>query len=270
MKIVNWCKILLLFLTGLFLLQSCKTGERKTNIQIDDYEKFRDSVLAENRSVAPDTSNIFDDGSSFKPGIDSVNTLLVTIDTMLYREVSIMEQMDTLINQLKKADSYTKEEKEMLRENIRILDSFLVRNNTTEKITCKEKECYLYVEIIKSKQMLFLHLDGELKDSFPVSTGIKKYTTPNLNVRPSGPLFTKYTSRKWPGGNYKGLGNMPYAVFVRGGYAIHGTTPGNFSRLGTPASHGCIRLHPDNGRIFYELVKLIGLSETWVNVRDSL
>jgi lipoprotein-anchoring transpeptidase ErfK/SrfK len=63
---------------------------------------------------------------------------------------------------------------------------------------------------------------------------------------------------------------MPYAVFIRGGYAIHGTTPGNFSKLGTPASHGCIRLHPDHGRVFYELVKLVGLSNTWVNVRDSL
>jgi lipoprotein-anchoring transpeptidase ErfK/SrfK len=117
---------------------------------------------------------------------------------------------------------------------------------------------------------VYLHLDGELKDSFPVSTGTKKYTTPNLNLRPTGPLFTKYTSRKWPGGNYKGLGNMPYAVFVKGGYAIHGTTPGNFSKLGTAASHGCIRIHPDNARVFYELVNLVGISDTWVNVRDSL
>lgn len=270
MKIVNGYKILLLLPAVLFCFQACDTRERKTKVKLNSYEKFRDSVLAENRSIAPDTSNIFDGASSFKPGIDSVNNLLVTIDTMLHREVSIMEQMDTLINRLKKADSSTKEEKEMLRENIRILDSFLVSNKTEEKITCKEKECYLYVEIIKSKQMLFLHLDGELKDSFPVSTGIKKYATPNLSVNPSGPLFTKYTSKKWPGGNYKGLGNMPYVVFVRGGYAIHGTTPGNFSKLGTPASHGCVRLHPDNGRVFYELVKLIGLSDTWVNVRDSL
>lgn len=167
-------------------------------------------------------------------------------------------------------ESYSKEEKANLKENIRVLDSFLTANKSDEKISCREKECYLYVEVIKSRQMLYLHLDGMLKDSFPVSTGTKKYTTPNLNTRPTGPLFTKYTSRKWPGGNYKGLGNMPYAVFVKGGYAIHGTTPGNFSKLGTLASHGCIRLHPDNARVFYELVKLVGLSDTWVNVRDSL
>lgn len=254
----------------LLLFQACETGERKTEVKINSYEKFRDSVLAENRSIAPDTSNIFDDDTSFTPGVDSVNTLLVTIDTMLHREVSIMEQMDTLINRLKKGEAYSMEEKEKLKENIKMLDSFFINDKSEEKITCKEMECYLYVEIIKSKQLFYLYLDGDLKDSFKVSTGMGKYKTPDLNVKPSGPLFTKYTSRKFPGGNYKGLGNMPYAVFVRGGYAIHGTTPGNYSKLGTIASHGCIRLHPENAIVFYELVKLIGLSNTWVNVRDSL
>lgn len=103
-----------------------------------------------------------------------------------------------------------------------------------------------------------------------MSTGKGKYETPELNLRPSGPVFIKYTSRKFPGGNYQGLGNMPYAVFLRGGYAIHGTTPGNFPKLGTKASHGCIRLHPDNAKIFNELVKVIGLENTWVSVKDSL
>jgi len=270
MKIKYGYTLVSVLLFSILLFQACENGERKAAVKIESYQKFRDSVLAVNRNIAPDTSNIFDDETSFTPGVDSVNTLLATIDSMLHREVSIMEQMDTLLNRLKKADSYTKEEKEILKENIRILDSFFVINKTEEEPTCTGKECYLYVEIIKSTQLFYLHLDGELKDSFPVSTGMGKYKTPNLNVRPSGPFFTKYTSKKWPGGNYKGLGNMPYAVFVRGGYAIHGTTPGNFSTLGTPASHGCIRLHPDNGRVFYELVKLIGLSNTWVTVRDSL
>jgi hypothetical protein len=182
----------------------------------------------------------------------------------------MMEQMDTLIKRLKNAEKYSPAEKEKIKENIRVLDSFLVSRNDTVKTYCRESECPLFAAINKSKQILYLFIDGELKDSFPVSTGMKKYTTPDLNVRPSGPLFTKYTSRKFPGGNYKGLGNMPYAVFVRGGYAIHGTTPGNFAKLGTVASHGCIRLHPDNARIFYELVKLFGLDHTWVSVRDSL
>ena len=263
-------KLVIAMFLSLLFFQACENGKRKTKTKIDSYERFRDSVLAENRSIAPDTTNIFDNDTSFTPGVDSVNTLLIAIDTMLHRQAFIMEQMDTLIKKLKKAESFSVEEKEMLKENIRMLDSFLINNKTDDKISCIGNQCYLYAEIIKSRQLFYLYLDGELKDSFKVSTGMGKYKTPDLNVSPSGPLFTKYTSRKWPGGNYKGLGNMPYAVFVRGGYAIHGTTPGNFSKLGTPASHGCIRLHPDNGRVFYELVKLIGLNNTWVNVRDSL
>jgi lipoprotein-anchoring transpeptidase ErfK/SrfK len=33
---------------------------------------------------------------------------------------------------------------------------------------------------------------------------------------------------------------MPYSLFFRGGYAIHGT--GSTRQLGRPASHGCVRL----------------------------
>jgi lipoprotein-anchoring transpeptidase ErfK/SrfK len=33
---------------------------------------------------------------------------------------------------------------------------------------------------------------------------------------------------------------MPYALFFRGGYAIHGTY--SIRQLGRPASHGCVRL----------------------------
>ncbi len=248
---------------------SCSDIKKKKRFENFQYERFKDSVRSENKKAINDTSNIFD-GKVFTPGVDSLNTLLVKIDTLWHRDAAMMEQMDTLIKQLKNVDKYSPAEKEKIKENIRVLDSFLVNKNDTVKTYCRESECPLFAAINKSKQMLYLFIEGELMDSFQVSTGMKNYTTPDLNVRPSGPLFTKYTSRKFPGGNYKGLGNMPYAVFVRGGYAIHGTTPGNFPKLGTVASHGCIRLHPDNARIFYELVKLFGLEHTWVSVRDSL
>jgi lipoprotein-anchoring transpeptidase ErfK/SrfK len=62
---------------------------------------------------------------------------------------------------------------------------------------------------------------------------------------------------------------MPYAVFIKVVYAIHGSTTGNFSKLETRASHGCIRLHPVNAKIFYELVRLIGINNTWVSITDS-
>ena len=149
------------------------------------------------------------------------------------------------------------------------MDSFYSSRNDTASGACKENECGLFAHVIKSRQVLHLYINGQLQDSFDISTGLKKYSTPEMSMRPQGPVFMKYTSRKFPGGNYKGLGNMPYAVFIKGGYAIHGTTTGNVKKLGNEASHGCIRLHPDNARLFYELVKIFGLKGTWVKVSES-
>ena len=45
---------------------------------------------------------------------------------------------------------------------------------------------------------------------------------------------------------------MPWSIFYDGDYAIHGTTATD--KLGTPASAGCVRLHPDNAKILYKMV----------------
>lgn len=49
---------------------------------------------------------------------------------------------------------------------------------------------------------------------------------------------------------------MPYAIFYDGHYAIHGTD--QTKRLGQPASNGCVRLHPDNAAILFQMVKAEG------------
>lgn len=49
---------------------------------------------------------------------------------------------------------------------------------------------------------------------------------------------------------------MPFSIFYDGHYAIHGTT--SISLLGRPASKGCTRLHPDNAKILFEMVKARG------------
>src|SRR5688572_24634539 len=135
---------------------------------------------------------------------------------------------------------------------------------------CREINCSVFVHVVKSSQKLFLYENGVLIDTFSTSTGNKNHPTPEINMRPNGPTFIKYTSRKYPGGNYKGLGNMPYVIFIKGGYAIHGTTTGNFLKLGHRASHGCIRLHPDHAKKVYDLVNLYGLQNTWVKVTDNV
>jgi hypothetical protein len=46
---------------------------------------------------------------------------------------------------------------------------------------------------------------------------------------------------------------MPYSIFFNEGYAIHGSY--EISHLGRPASHGCIRLRPENAAVLFALVK---------------
>ena len=56
---------------------------------------------------------------------------------------------------------------------------------------------------------------------------------------------------------------MPHAVFfTREGHAIHGTN--EVKRLGNPASHGCVRLSPQNAEMLFELVEETGLENTQI------
>ena len=240
------------------VIASC-SGRREANAAVA-YERIRDSVL---RDTEPrneyDSFTVLDD-PPFDPDSISLDSLLLDLRQMWRNQ---------LFQGPGRGDSLTEVQKGIARLNLLALDSFLAIRGGDKEASCREMDCVLYVEVRKSVQKLYLYIDGELVDSFKVSTGLPgEYETPSFSVRPHGPIFTKYTSRKFPGGDYKGLGNMPYAIFVRGGYAIHGTTPGNFSKLGNRASHGCIRLHPDNAKIFNQIVRVVGLENTWVRVMD--
>ncbi len=259
-----------LFLIGTFfmVLQSCKSGKSRTVLTDFKYEEFKDSIINSSTDTLLEASNIFDD-TSFIPAEDSVKAMLTKMEWVWLQEAHLMQHLDTLKKGLSKLPGFTAEEKMIIKENIAVVDSFLLAKDTLPVTTCKEKECLVYIEINRATQKLYLYLIGELKDSFLVSTGKgSKYETPLLSHRPAGPILTKYTSRKFPGGNYMGLGNMPYAIFVQGGYAIHGTTTGNFSKLGTKASHGCVRLHPDNAKIINAMVNTVGLGQTWVTIKE--
>lgn len=131
---------------------------------------------------------------------------------------------------------------------------------------CYQIECALFVSVDKANQKLKLYERGVLRAEWDVSSGAGSYETPDFDRRPNGRVYRAYSSKTYPGGNYNGLGNMPYAVFIEGGYAIHGTTVGNWKKLGSKASHGCIRIHPDNAELLFTLVKQYGVANTWIVV----
>lgn len=132
---------------------------------------------------------------------------------------------------------------------------------------CTRNSCAVWAQVVKSSQRMYLYVNGSLRGSWLVSTGMSGYGTPNFDRHPDGRIYDRYTSGKYPGGDYKGLGNMPYAVFITGGFALHGTPQGNWSKLGTRASHGCIRMHPDNGYLFNRLVRQYGKYNVWITVQ---
>jgi lipoprotein-anchoring transpeptidase ErfK/SrfK len=132
--------------------------------------------------------------------------------------------------------------------------------------SCSRSECAVWISIDKDSQRATLTVNGVQQAVWKVSTGTAGHGTPDFDRHPNGRIYDSYTSTKFPGGDYNGLGNMPYAVFISGGFAVHGTGQNNWPRLGTRASHGCIRLHPDNAKIFNRLVRKNGIMNTWITV----
>ena len=98
----------------------------------------------------------------------------------------------------------------------------------------------------KTAQRLSVAVDGAPRYQWPVSTARWGYRTPNGSYRP------QWLARKWFSRKYD-WSPMPYSIFFDGGYAIHGSY--EISHLGRPASHGCIRLHPQNAAVLFALVQ---------------
>ena len=130
---------------------------------------------------------------------------------------------------------------------------------------CYRDSCKVWAHVSKANQRLYLYIDGRHEDTWLVSSGTGN-RTPNFDRHPNGRIYRAYTSKAYPGGDWNGLGNMPYAVFIQGGFAIHGTPQSNWKKLGSKASHGCIRVHPTNGEAFYNRVRAWGIRNVWITV----
>jgi hypothetical protein len=116
--------------------------------------------------------------------------------------------------------------------------------------------------LAKEDQQLF-----RLLHDWPVSTGLEEVIpspsgamlgtdTPQGAFKLDRGRFHKdYTSRQWQS-------PMPHAMFfdwqIQGrtsGLAIHGTDDVGVKQLGERASHGCIRLAPENAQTLFELIQ---------------
>lgn len=124
-------------------------------------------------------------------------------------------------------------------------------------LTSQSVSAQVLARISKSGQTMDVYVGGNHYYSWPVSTGRGRYATPSGTFRPQRLALRWYSSK---------YNNAPmhYAVFYKGGYAIHATS--EVSRLGSPASHGCVRLAPSHARQFYSLVQSYGAARTRITI----
>ena len=106
----------------------------------------------------------------------------------------------------------------------------------------------IVIAIDKSIQRMAVIVDGREQHVWKVSTGTGG--GPRSGTYRPQRLEKSWFSRKYD------MSPMPYSLFFRGGYAIHGTN--SIRQLGRPASHGCVRLHPGNAAALYRLVQSRG------------
>lgn len=195
--------------------------------------------------------------------------------SVLFIALTFVTSSFAVENHVEELNPFASDIEEQLLSNDGEFESFRVIPETllNLKNSCYRETCPVYLEVDKSRQRAQLFVNGVAIEAgeWLATTGTKGYETPNFDRSLQQPLraYTKYSSSKYPGGDWNGLGNMPYAVFIKGGFAVHGTPEANIRRLGTvPLSHGCIRVHPLNGKIFNELVKKNGAARTWIWVHD--
>ena len=110
----------------------------------------------------------------------------------------------------------------------------------------------ILVNVDKSLQEMTVFVDGIEKYQWPVSTGLRGYSTPSGNYTASS-MNKIWYSKQWDNAP------MPHAIFfTKDGHAIHGSQ--ETKKLGRAASHGCVRLAPKNAETLFHLVEANSLN----------
>jgi hypothetical protein len=117
------------------------------------------------------------------------------------------------------------------------------------------------ITVNKDTQTMTVAVDGVTKYRWPVSTGIPSRETPNGSFK-AFRMEADHFSKEFDDAP------MPHSIFfTKIGHAIHGTM--SEGRLGTPASHGCVRLSRANATTLYALVQEQGVLNTTVTLTGS-
>src|SRR3954471_2052128 len=126
---------------------------------------------------------------------------------------------------------------------------------------CTSAEAKVAITVDKDDQQMTVAVDGVERYQWPVSSGIPSRETPNGTFR-AFRMEEDHYSKEFDDAP------MPHSIFfTKIGHAIHGTDSEN--RLGSPASHGCVRLSRANASTLYALVQSDGVLNTNVTLTGS-
>jgi len=113
----------------------------------------------------------------------------------------------------------------------------------------------ILIQIDKPSQTMTVTVDGKVQYRWRVSTGATGFSTP-VGSYTAFRMEVMHYSQEWDNAG------MPHSIFFsQRGHAIHGS---NHPGLGTPVSHGCVRLTLTNAATLYQLVGSRGMGDTKV------
>jgi hypothetical protein len=145
--------------------------------------------------------------------------------------------------------------------NMRHRGFFLAAGLAVTAIGALPADANVLITVDKSTQEMTVQVDGATRWQWKVSTGRLGHDTPNGSFHALS-MEVEHFSKKYDDAP------MPHSIFFTDlGHAIHGSLAA--SRIGTPASHGCVRLDPKNATALFALVKQEGRANTTIVVTGS-
>ena len=139
--------------------------------------------------------------------------------------------------------------------------SFFIAFTSLMLLSAGTAQAKVEITVDKDNQQMTVAVDGVERYQWPVSTGNPSHETPNGTFR-TFRMEADHFSKEFDDAP------MPHSIFfTKLGHAMHGTE--SEGRLGTPVSHGCVRLSRANATTLYALVEQQGVLNTTVTLTGS-
>ena len=186
----------------------------------------------------------------------TVQSCITAMKGLREKEISLIKQKNNYIRVHNNKIIQDREQKKIARYKRRHIAQSMRKKSSRDISKLRGN---IKVSIDLSQQKMFVYKGNNLLYTWLVSTARNGYVTPRGNYRP-------YHLEKMHYSKLYDNSPMPYSIFFKGGYAIHGTN--STKRLGRRASHGCVRLHPSNAKKLYQLVRSHGYKRTSIKIKS--